>query len=212
VESDSFKVQGSGEYAVQSSGNLELDAHYKGQGSKPSKFSEANDSYVLVLADRVYVKSPPLGRDAIQLTPQEFGADWGVVQRLIAGHSPIQYQGIVAGATQTVQKASTDRISGNDYVHLTTSVDAGTVMNAMADAYGSQGQIMLANRFAGQVQLDVWLDPETLLPLKVRAVGDIPLYGETGRLEVTVEYSDFNAVNTFAAAPQGAKKLSELAR
>lgn len=208
ISRDGFNIKGDGEYTVQA-GNLHLIVHYRGHGDVPGKFQEANDSELLVLGDQTYISSPALAKGWVLFTPQELGSDWTVLQRVTAAHSPIDILALGGGAATTTA-IGLESIDGDKYAHYQRAVDAGTLMGALADAYGSQGQIMLANRFSGPITTDVWLDPDTLLPRRIRANGTFSYLGASTRLSLTVDITDLNHVDGLPAAPKSATPLSQL--
>lgn len=210
IDRDGFHIQGNGEYTVQSPDNLHLETHYRGEGDTPAKFKEANDSELLILGQRIYLNTPFLSDGWVLFTPQEFVSEWDVAQRLIAQRSPVNLQTVVAGAAGDVTDAGADTIDGRTYTHLSTTVDAGSLMNALADAYGSQGQVMFANRFSGPIPTDVWLDPVTLLPRRLTAEGSFMFMASSSRLSLTIEFLEPDNSSRFASAPQNATPLQEL--
>jgi hypothetical protein len=212
INRDGFNIEGNGEYTVQSPGNLHLVVHYRGHGDVPGKFQEANDSELLILGDRSYINSPPLGKGWVLFTQQELGGDWPMIQRLVAAHSPIDFKALASGTAGGATALGTDSIDGHKYAHYQAPVDAGVVMNALADAYGSQGHIMLADRFSGQITIDVWIDPVTLLPRRLKAGGTIPYLGASTQVSVTVDLTELNRVSSLPAAPHDATPLQQLGR
>jgi hypothetical protein len=209
ITRDDFHIRGDGVYRVRQPGDAHLDAHYRGEGEVPSKFQEANDSELLVLGQSVYLKTPPLGNRWVLFTPAEFGADWDALQRLAAQRSALNYRGAVAGATD-VAAAGADEIDGRDYTHLTGTVDANTLMKALADAYGTQGLTMLVDRFSGPIPVEIWLDPSTSLPRRLHAEGEFTYLRSDASLDLTIDFVDLNAEQDLPAAPVDAVPIAEL--
>ncbi|HET6614734.1 MAG TPA: hypothetical protein VFH62_02500 [Dehalococcoidia bacterium] len=207
IERDGFNIQGRGEYAAKSGEGFQLTAHYEGKGDQPQAFREENDSQLLVLVDHAYVKTPPLGDGWVLFSPSELGSDWDATQRLLNHHSPFDYgtvvQGVAAGAV------GLSRIDGTDFVQLKITIDANVLVSALADAYGSQGQIMLANRFSDSVPLNIWIDPSTNLPRRVEADAEITVMGEPARLRISVDYTGYNNV-VLDRQPDDATRFAEL--
>ena len=210
IEREGFHLQGNGKYSVQSTGNLHLEAHYQGQGDTPQQFREANDSELLALDQAIYLKTPVLGDDWVLFTSEEFGVDWDVTQRLVLNRSPLNYQTVTSNAVGEIASLGAESIDGREYAHYRTTVDAGTLMNALADAYGSQGQVFLANRFSGPIPTDIWVDPVTLLPRRLRAGGDFTFMDASTRLGLTVDFLDLNSLDEFPKAPEDATPFQEL--
>lgn len=212
IERDGFRAQGNGTYSAQSPGNLQVEEHYRGQGNTPTKFNEANDSNLLVLGEKIFLNTPALGSDWVQFTPTELGADWNVIQRLLLAKSPLDYKALTASVSGDIASIGTEPIGGHYFMHLRAVADAGSIMDALAHAYGSQGQIMLAHRFSGNVPLDLWLDSTTLLPKRIKVNGQFTFMGAPTQLQLTVEFSDFDSVDRFTDAPKNAKPVSQLGR
>lgn len=201
VERDGFHLTGNGTYLVTAEGNLQLDTHYRGDGSVPSRFSEANDSQVIVLSGAAYVLSPSLGPRWVKFMPDEFGADWDTAKRLASARSPLDYKSVIPALAANAIVLGTERIDGATYEHYRGTLDANVLMGALADSYASQGQVMFANRYSGPVATDVWIDPSTALPRRIRADGHITYLGGDTHLVVTVDYLDFHPVASIVAPP-----------
>jgi hypothetical protein len=199
IDRDGFHLKGDGTYLVTASGDLQIESHYRGEGSKPSSFKEANDSQVVMLADKAYVLSPSLGSTWVMFTPQEFAADWNVVQRLASARSPLDYSTIVRATKSSVAAAGSDPIEGHLCDRYSGMVDANSLMEALADAYGSQGQVMLVNRFSGAVKTDIWVDPLTALPCRLVADGHVSYLNGDTHITIAVDYTDFDPVADITA-------------
>jgi hypothetical protein len=134
---------------MKSTGDMYLSAHYQGKGNLPQKFNETNDSELLIAGQSIYLTTPVLANQWYVFTPQQFGTDLDVTKRLISARSPLD---LAAAATNLtgITHLGAETIDGKSYEHFSASIDSGALMNALADAYGSQGQIMIANRFAGR--------------------------------------------------------------
>ena len=212
IKRDGFHIEGNGKYAVQSPGNLQLEVHYRGEGDTPQQFEEANDSELLVLGQAIYIKTPVFtGDDWVLLTPEEFSTDWDVTQRLVTNRSPLNYQTVTTSVGAEVTDLGVESIDGRDYMHYGTTIDAGTLMNALADSYGSQGQVILANRFSGPIPTELWVDPVTLLPRRLRAEGDFTFMDAPTRLMLTVDFLGLNGVVDLPAAPEDVIPFRDLA-
>lgn len=207
IKRSGFDIKGNGTFVVVAPNGLHLEAHYRGQGDE---LDEANDSELLVLGQTGYLKTPPLGSDWYVFTPEELGADWEVLQRLISARSPLSYASVVGSLSGDIKDRGLEDVNGESYQHFQATVDAGSLMNALADAYGTQGQVMLANRFAGPVTIDIWLDPATLLPHAVEAKGTFQFEEAPTDLTLRVDYSDINGDVALPSAPTDAVPASEL--
>ena len=213
IERDGFHIEGNGKYAVQAPGNLHLDAHYRGEGDTPQQFEEANDSELLVLGQAVYIKTPVFtGDDWVLFTPEEFSTDWDATQRLVTNRSPLNYQTVTTGVGAEVSDLGAESIDGREYLHYGTTIDAGTLMDALADSYGSQGQVMLANRFSGPIPTELWVDAVTLLPRRLRAEGNLTFMDAPTRLMLTVDFLDLNGAVELPVAPKDAIPFRDLSR
>ena len=210
VERDGFHVEGDGSYVVVAPANLHLKEHYKGQGTVPKPFAEQNDSELLVLGEQTYLKTPLLGDVWVLFQPEDLGPDWMVLQRILMARAPLDFRAVVAKVSSQVSQVGSEKIDGRLYVHLKTEVDSGTLMNAFADAYGSQGQTMIGNRFSGPISFDVWLDATTLLPRRITADGKVPYLGAPTQIELSLDFKDLNDVDDFPDVPKKFKPLADL--
>jgi len=200
VERTSFRLSGEGAYLV-SQGNLELEAHYLGSGSVPSLFNEASDTRIIALPNAAYVIWPALGTTWVRFTPQESGPDWAAARRLVTAHSPVDYSMVTRAMKDTATAMGSDPIMGQPYDHFRGQSDTNALMAAMADIYGNWGQIAFVDRFTGFVGTEIWIDPQTSLPRRLRAEGNISYLNADTRLTVTVEFTDYHpAANVTAPA------------
>ncbi len=210
IRRDGFEIQGDGRYAIQSVGAIHLVAHYSGSGEVPSTFNEESDSDLLVLGEAVYLSTPSLHDGWVLFSPQEFASDWDIVQRLITARSPVNYKAVVDGLASGVEHTGAEEIDGDAYQHYRAQVDALALTNALADAYGSQGAVMLANRFQGPVTLDVWLDSVTLLPRRIVAQGQFTFYDGDTALTMRLDFADLNGQVDIPDPPLEAVTFAEL--
>ena len=210
IERNGFHISGDGSYVVNAAGDLKLATHYRGQGSVPSQFREANDSQVSLVGNEAYVLSPPLGSDWVKFAPQEFGADWYVVKRLASARSPIDYSSVARAASPDAHDAGHDSIDGQQYDAYRGAVDANVLMKALADAYGSQGQAMFVNRFSGPIPTEVWLDTTTSLPRRLRAEGHLTYLDGDTHLVITVDFTE-RSPDLTVSAPGYFREYKDLA-
>lgn len=204
IERDGFDINGDGRYAQRSPRDLSLKTHYRGDGELPQEFHEANDSELLVVGDSIFLKTPPLGDGWFSFTTEQFGADWDVVQSLVAAHSPVSYESLVGNVAGDVDSYGMESIDDGEYLHYIATVDANILMTALADAYGSQGQVMFVDRFSGPIPIDIWIDPVTLLPRRLSADTEFTFMDGLARLALTVNFVDWSSPGDFPAPPQDA--------
>ena len=209
VRREGFEIEGNGRYLTEAPDKLHLDAHYQGSGDVPSSFREENDSELLILGESIYVSSPSLGDSWVLFSPEEFATDWDVVQRLIAARSPLDYRAAVGAAT-AIENLGEEEIDGRSYQHYRAGVDASVLMDGLADAYGSQGQVFLAGRFNGPVTMEIWVEPVTILPRRLRGAGEFSFLDGATDLELNVEFLDLNGQPDIPEAPSDIVTFSEL--
>jgi hypothetical protein len=209
IERDGFRIEGSGKYAVDLPDSVHLVTRYTGQGGPPQPFREANDSEVLALGRTVYVNAPSLSDGWVVFTPEQFGGDWDVTRRLLTARSPLDYAAIVNAAVGAAPTGN-ESIGGHTYWRYAATVDAGELMDALADAYGSQGQVMLANRFQGPVATTIWIDPVTQLPRRVLADGEFTFASGLAKLKLQVDFTALDSSPDIPAPPKNATPLDTL--
>lgn len=93
----------------------------------------------------------PLGDGWIAFTPQQIGSDWDAAPRLYLNRSALDLSAITS-ATIAAAALGPDTIDGRECAPSTATVDAVALMNLLADAYGNQGHVLLANRFLAPFQ------------------------------------------------------------
>jgi hypothetical protein len=203
ITRDGFSINGHGTLLLQATGDMFLSAHYEGKGDLPQKFNEANDSELLIVGQSIYFNTPVLANEWYVYTPQQFGTDLDVAQRLISARSPLDLAAVATGLTGATRIGS-ETIDGKSYAHFNASVDAGALMDALADAYGSQGQVMIANHFDGPIQTEFWIDPVTLLPRRLRANGQFTYLSGATNLSLTLDFVDSKDGADFPETPTDA--------
>ena len=203
ITRDGFSINGHGTLLLQPTGDMFLSAHYQGKGDIPQKFNEGNDSDLLIVGQAIYLKTPVLANEWYVFTPEQFGTDLPVMLRVITGRSPLDLAAVATGLTAATRIGSED-IDGKSYAHFNASVDAGALMDALADAYGSQGQVMIANRFDGPISTDFWIDPVTLLPRRVSANGGFTYLSGATNLSLTLDFVDPKGGTGFPETPTNA--------
>jgi hypothetical protein len=203
ITRDSFSINGHGTLLMNAAGDMDLDSHYQGKGDIPQKFNEGNDSQLLVSGGSIYLKTPVLDNQWYVFTPQQFGTDLEVTQRLIDGRSPLDLAAVATSLTGVTQVGA-ETIDGKSYEHFSASIDAGALMNALADAYGSQGQVIIAHRFSGPIQTDFWVDPATLLPHRLKAEGEFTYLSGATNLVLALDFVDPTDAKEFPLTPTDA--------
>jgi hypothetical protein len=203
ITRDSFLMNGHGTLLLKPTGDMFLSAHYQGKGTIPEKFNEGNDSELLVSGRSIYLKTPVLANQWYVFTPQQFGTDLEVSQRLMDGRSPLDLAAVGTSLTGATDVGA-ETIDGKSYEHFSASIDAGALMDALADAYGSQGQVMIANRFSGPIQTDFWVDPATLLPRRLKAKGEFTYLSGATNLVLTLDFVDPKDGKEFPPTPTDA--------
>jgi hypothetical protein len=204
-----FKIGGGGNLDSVAPDGLYLKTDYEGEGSDPAEFSEANHSDILVFGRQVYLKTPVFGDDWVLFTPAELAADWDVLQRLIGARSPLNYGATVATLTE-LEDLGDDEIEDGVYRHYRGTSDAAALARGLADAYGSQGQIMLVDRFSGPIPVDIWIDRANLLPRTVKAAGPFEFLGKGTDLAITVTFTGYGEAVVLPGAPKNVKSASAL--
>jgi hypothetical protein len=203
ITRDGFSINGHGTLLMKATGDMYLSAHYQGKGDLPQKFNEGNDSELLIVGQSIYFKTPVLANEWYVYTPQQFGTDLDVTKRLISARSPLDIAAVATGLTG-VTRIGAETIDGKSYAHFSASIDAGALMNALADAYGSQGQVMIANRFDGPIQTEFWIDPVTLLPRRVLANGAFTYLSGATNLSLSLDFVDSKDGADFPETPTDA--------
>jgi hypothetical protein len=150
-----------------------------------------------VLGQTAYLKTRAYGPDWVVFTPEELGPEWQYVQNLIAARSPLDYSRTIEGLFGDIEDLGLD----GGYAHFRTIMDAGDLMEALADAYATRGQQILGNRFSGPVEIEIWIDPVTLLPHAVEAKGTFQFEEVPTDLALRVDYSDINGEVPLPSAP-----------
>ncbi len=211
VDRESFEIKGNGTYLEGPGGEVKLQAHYGGVGSVPSSFVEENDSTVIAIGGDAYVLTLAADLEWIHFTHDDLPADWDALTRMVGSRSPVSYAAIVRALGSDVARQGREGIRGQTYQRYSGTADANAIMQAVADAYGSQGQMMLVNRFSGPVQTDIWVDAVTSLPRRIRADGYFQYLTRRTHLTLTVDYTDFTSA-VDVTAPATSTSFKDIAR
>ncbi len=197
---DDFAIHGWGLLLLKSTGDLYLDSVYEGVGSVPYKFNDGDSFSLISTGGMIYWQNPALANRWYVYTPKQFGDELGVTQRLTAARSPLDIAALAAGSSG-ITDLGPETTDGATYEHYSASVDAGALMNALADAYGSLGQVTLANRFGGPIDIEVWVDPASLLLQRLEAKGDFTYLSGEARLDLTLNFVGPDDARDFPATP-----------
>lgn len=204
VQRDGFHISGDGEMLFDTD-RLNLDEHYKGEGDVPSKFAEENATELRLIDNLVYVKTPAFGDSWTSFDASQLGVeDWSAVFRLLEARSPLNLLTLASEPLTAVEYKDYEEIDGEYFLRFTFLADANTVMKALADAYGAQGQLMFVDRFAGQIPVELWTDG-SLLPRRVRANGTFSYLGEDTTMNVSVDLTQLNEIVELPGVPEGAE-------
>ena len=173
---------------------------------------------VLMLGDKLYMNTPFFGGWVV-MSMSDIGVDAQQYEKLLQDHSPFDYSALIKDL-QGVNLVGTEEIDGHAYAHLQLKTDFGKAMEALASSFESTGfdsSTVPADVLNGPLTLDLWVDPDTNLPRRIRAGGslDIPDTGTvTGggpmQFQMKFEFEEYNGSVDIPDAPKDAKSFVDL--
>ena len=173
---------------------------------------------ILMLGDQMYINTPLFGGWVV-MSMDDLGVDGEQYQKLVEAKSPFDYSALVGGL-DAVENLGTEQIDGTTYTHLRVESDIAELIGAFGDSLSSGGldpATLSLDKVSGPFAFDLWVDPDSGLPFRVLAAGDLAVPGVTGTdgesavgFELQFDFTDYNGNVDMPAAPQDAKSFVEI--
>lgn len=167
---------------------------------------------ILLRGEDIYMNTAFTGWVATSL--DELGEDGKQFEELLSGHSPFDYQQLIDSLGADIQDLGQESLDGGTYSHYRVSMDLAKVIDAISDSLGSTdslGTEPLPTDFSGPITMDIWVDPDTLLPYQLRADGSFGTPTESADFAMAMKFLEYNGAVTIPEAPKDAQSLSDLA-
>jgi hypothetical protein len=179
------------------------------------------DFEILMLGEQLYMNTPFFGGWVV-MSIEDIGVDAAQYEKLAANHAPFNYGGLI-DVLDDVENLGEEQIEGVTYVHLRLQTDFERAMAAISDSIETTGfdpSTLPVDALSGPLVFDLWVNPDTGLPYRIQAVGDMDVpdgTAETGaalggpmRFEMRFDFNAFNVNVDIPAAPANAKSFVEL--
>ena len=161
---------------------------------------------MLLLGADLYMNIPGQGWVQISLDDaglSEFGLDAATLQDVMTDHSLVDYQGLIESLGGEVEDLGEETLDAGTFQHYRTTMDFADMAAAFSDAFGATSDLGL-DSMSGPLTLDVWLDPETKLPHRIDAAGEITLGEGSMVFDGTMLFSGYNEPVEIPGAPPDA--------
>lgn len=181
----------------------------------------AMDFEILMLGEQLYMNTPFFGGWVV-MSIDDIGVDAAQYEKLAENHAPFNYGGLV-DVLDDVESLGEEQIEGVTYVHLRLQTDFEKAMAAISESIETTGfdpSTLPIDVLSGPLVFDLWVNPDTGLPYRIQAVGDMDVpdgTAETGaalggpmRFEMRFDFNAFNVNVDIPAAPENAKSFVEL--
>ncbi len=137
---------------------------------------------VLMLGTDIYVNIPDQGWVALSL--DDLGAgDLGVnaeaFQEVVSGHSFVDYAALIGSVGGDIEDLGEETVDGGTYQHYRGTLDFADLSDTFSDTFGATSGLALLH-LSGPLTFDAWVAPDTLLPYKLTASGELAL--DTGSM------------------------------
>ena len=161
---------------------------------------------MLLLGADLYMNIPGQGWVQISLDDaglSEFGLDAATLQDVMTDHSLVDYQGLIESLGGEVDDLGEETMDAGTFQHYRTTMDFTDMAAAFSDAFGATSDLGL-DSMSGPLTLDVWVDPNTTLPHRIDANGELA-FGEGSMVfDGTMLFFGYNEPVEIPGAPQDA--------
>jgi hypothetical protein len=213
INSSVFSVGATGEFRYQSPDQMYMLIEMGGAEGSEMDLGDLGNMEFLALGDTVYVYSGFTGW--MKMSLDEMGEDADQLVEMMEGHSPFDYARLVEELGGEIQDLGTDQIDGETYAHFRITMDLKEIVAAFGEALGATGgavstDTLPLDSFSGPIAMDIWVEPTTLLPRKLAAVGTFQVGTESAELVMEFNFREYNGAVDIPGPPADAKTFEEL--
>jgi len=164
---------------------------------------------LLLLGDELYMNTGFTGWVKMSIDDFEGGAE--ALKNLRDGHTPLDYQMLIDSIGGEIQNLGTEVVDGKTVTRLRVTTDFATLMNSIADSVSDNGvdDPFFAADLSGPMTLDIMIDPQTLLPYKFEASGELAMNGQSADFAMTFRFFNYNGPVIIPEPPADAKPFDE---
>src|SRR3990172_7049812 len=191
-----FTVNASSEMAFQAPDQMHATMDLTGLGTFE----------MLVLGSELYMNMPGQGWVAISLDDaglSEFGLDPSTHRDVMTDHSMVDYRELVRSLGGEVVDLGEETVDGGTFQHYRAAMDFSDMAGAFTDAFGATSDLGL-DEVSGPLTLDVWVDPDTTLPHKIAANGEVAFGAGSMVFEATMRFFGYDEPVEIPGAPPDA--------
>jgi hypothetical protein len=199
-----------GDFAVQGPDKMHLTIKLRGDGMTGG-LGDLGQFEVLLLGDQVYMNTALTGWVAVSL--DQLGADSEGIKKLLDDHAPFDYQHLVDQLGGDVQHLGTATIDGVPFERYRVTTSLSDVLDSLSKSFGDSsafGSSELKDALSGPMTFDVWVDPDTLLPRRVEAVGAFGQGAQSAAFTLRMNLTQYNGAVNIPAPPADAKDFSQI--
>lgn len=148
---------------------------------------------MLILGSDIYMDVPYQGW--VVFSPDDLGLgefiDTESFQDVFGDHSLLDYEAVIESLGGDVQDLGEETVDGDTYRHYRATVDFADLAAAFGDAIGATENLNLDD-VSGPLVLDVWVDPDTLLPHRLVVDGEFAFGQDTMVFDATMRMFGYN--------------------
>ncbi len=204
-------VGATGDFLYESPDKMYMLMKFSGGGSSIIDFSQLPPFEILLRGEDIYMNTPFTGWVSMNLS--DMGADGKKFQDLLSGHSPLDYQQLIGSLGADVHDLGQESLDGGTYNHYRVTTDLVKVIDALSNSLASTNSFStdaLPSGISGPITMDIWVDPDTLLPYQLTADGAFGAGAESASIAMTMKFLEYNGAVTIPEAPKDAKSFTEL--
>lgn len=167
---------------------------------------------ILMLGQDIYMNIPGMGWVSLSLADaglEGLGLDPAELEQLVGEHSLVDYQALVDSLGGEITDLGEETLDGATYRHFRGEMDFADVAAALSDTFGASGDLAMSE-ISGPLTFDVWVDPDSSLPYKLEANGELSFAGEPMVFDATMEFTGYNEAVEIPAAPADAVPFAEM--
>lgn len=171
---------------------------------------------MLMLGTDIYMNIPPQGWVVLSMEDMlggtgfdGLGVDSGSFQDAFSDHSFVDYEALIEGLGGDIEDLGEETLDGGTYRHYRGTLDFADVAATFSDAFGVTEGLDMED-MSGPLTFDVWVDPDTLLPHKLVASGELGFGADAMVFDASMRFFGYNEPVEIPAPPEDAASFADL--
>ena len=171
---------------------------------------------LLLLGSEIYMNIPPQGwvvfslEDLLgDLGAGDLGVDAAAFEELLGDHSLVDYEALVSNVGGDIEDLGEETLEDGTFRHFRGTIDFADVSAAFSDAFGATDNLSL-DEVSGPLTFDVWVDPDSFLPHRLTAGGEVAFGADSIVFDATMLFTNYNEPVEIPGAPADAIPFAAL--